>query len=592
MKQGGNKLINSIYEANLTAGEKETLRPTNQTPMEARAAFIFDKYQHRKYYDSSSLVKGSSSPTKREKKAVYKPPPAFGQSDDKDVDDFLGSRHNQREGSGFLEDFVKDRDTEWWKMNAKQRGELLNNASESTMEIQFDPLKSGQRRFSDNGPKSPRFGRGDSELAQRRQSKGLLQTLQRMESKSRLLDDIKHMNIDPDNPLPSPKRASRSSKRRERERQAKKISSLDTAEKSKSSEERKRGVNRSRSFDSPNAEDRRKTVREGGEQKPETSSGRQSTKDRRRPVPGRSRSYNDDSEEPKRTGSRAAAEERRQRALGRSSSWGDDDVEKPVSMRSGRAGDSKPSSSRRTARRGSEVGSSTTEGGWRDVDVQKPSRPAGGSEHTENSASRRNRREPKRGVGRTRSMDSDSDFGVSKPRSSRLTRPPRSSLSGELKQARGHESASDFRGFNASGSEFSTMSAGSSSRGSGAGRRSRTDDDAPASSSRSGRSRASEDSGARRGARPRSVGAKIARSSRKPSSGGTKSRSPQRDEFAGRSRGGVQAQRNTGSSSRTPSPPGNDARDRRRRQLPPASPARKSPATSNMEELGRLLSGS
>ena len=572
MKQGGNKLINSIYEANLTDGEKENFRPTNQTAMEARAAFIFDKYQHRKYYDISTFYQGSSEPAKKEKSA-YKPPPAFGQSSENEVDSFLGSRQSQRESGGFLEDFIKERDTDWWKMNAKPRGEMGNTGSDSTKEIQFEPSKSSQRRSSAQSP-----------LAQSRQSKDLLQTLQRMESKSRLLDDIKHMEIDLDNPLPSPKKASRSSKRRERDRQIKKLPTFGTVEKMPTSEDRNRGVSRSKSFDSPNVDGRRKTAREvtgGHETISEASSGRPSVKDRRRVAPGRSKSYSDDADEPRKGGSRAAAEDRRQRVLGRTSSFDEGDVEIPSSMRS-RVGESKPSSSRRTIRRGSDVDSTKLDGS-KEMEGQKLNRLAGGSEHTDTSASRRFRREPRRGVGRTRSMDSDCEFGVSKPRSSRLTRPPRSSVSGDLRMTRGHESACDFRGFDASGSELSTISAGSSNRGS-RGDRSRTDDDVPPSSSRSGRSGATDELGARRSARARSVGAKTARTSRKPS-GSNKSRSPQREEMSGRSRGA--------NSSRTPSPPGNESRRRRdMRQLPPASPARRSPGTSNIEELGRLLSGS
>lgn len=57
MKMGGNKLINEVFEMDLTEAQKSVLRPTPHTDLDARSKYIYDKYQHRKWYDGEGYKK-------------------------------------------------------------------------------------------------------------------------------------------------------------------------------------------------------------------------------------------------------------------------------------------------------------------------------------------------------------------------------------------------------------------------------------------------------------------------------------------------------------------------------------------------------
>ena len=44
MKDGGNKYLNSLFEAKLSAAQESRIKPNNKTEMEERCKYIFDKY--------------------------------------------------------------------------------------------------------------------------------------------------------------------------------------------------------------------------------------------------------------------------------------------------------------------------------------------------------------------------------------------------------------------------------------------------------------------------------------------------------------------------------------------------------------------
>jgi hypothetical protein len=51
MRAGGNKLVNAIFEANLT---DNSMKPDKHTELEERSEFIYKKYQHRQWYDPAA----------------------------------------------------------------------------------------------------------------------------------------------------------------------------------------------------------------------------------------------------------------------------------------------------------------------------------------------------------------------------------------------------------------------------------------------------------------------------------------------------------------------------------------------------------
>lgn len=53
MRLGGNKVINAMFEAKLKPAERKKTRPDNHTDLDSRSAFIYDKYQHHKWYNGT-----------------------------------------------------------------------------------------------------------------------------------------------------------------------------------------------------------------------------------------------------------------------------------------------------------------------------------------------------------------------------------------------------------------------------------------------------------------------------------------------------------------------------------------------------------
>lgn len=90
MKNGGNVLINKLFEAHLTDSQRAAVRPDKHTELDPRSHFIYDKYQHRKWYDDKLA----------RRKSTFTPPAPIGRAPSKDdplrssdaFNDFFASR--------------------------------------------------------------------------------------------------------------------------------------------------------------------------------------------------------------------------------------------------------------------------------------------------------------------------------------------------------------------------------------------------------------------------------------------------------------------------------------------------------------------
>lgn len=160
MKEGGNRLINRAFEANLTENEKTSVKPNNHTDLDERSKFIYDKYQYRRWYSEDAFKKI----TDKEKKQVV-----------------------QQKRSAEEEDFFKARTAK----NSNSRGErLAAQGSDENDWWKNDGSKGGKRKDEQpSGAQMPSNSMGP--LGDRR---NLLSTLQ-MESKSRVMSDLAGLGI-------------------------------------------------------------------------------------------------------------------------------------------------------------------------------------------------------------------------------------------------------------------------------------------------------------------------------------------------------------------------------------------------------------
>ena len=162
MREGGNKLLNSLFEAKL---KKKSVKPDNRTDLDTRSNFIYDKYQHRKWYSADGA-------TKKKRVSAFVPPAPIGETASAEEDDFFALRANNTADDDFF-----------------GAGGGSSGKGAATGEIHFDP-------------KAAQIDLGDR--------RSLVQTLTRMESKRQVLNDIKQIDIDWDSP--NPKRVSQSAR--------------------------------------------------------------------------------------------------------------------------------------------------------------------------------------------------------------------------------------------------------------------------------------------------------------------------------------------------------------------------------------------
>lgn len=163
MRKGGNKLVNALFEAKL----KDTIvKPDKYTELEERSEFIYKKYQHRQWYDPAGceVVPNNGLPE----------------------EDLFG---NGGAGSDFAE----------W-----------GNLTFPSLSLDEVEAESPQRTSQGSGVLSP-FG---SFTAGSRRN--LISTLERMESKSNVLEDITHLDVGPDptSPEPKPKKLKKKKKKK------------------------------------------------------------------------------------------------------------------------------------------------------------------------------------------------------------------------------------------------------------------------------------------------------------------------------------------------------------------------------------------
>lgn len=162
MQRGGNNLINLLFEAHLTEEQKAVVRPDKHTELDKRSSFIYDKYQHRKYYDLvKSRMKSTFEESEQRVKCVQSKRVSGGA-----FDDFFASRTKESNGD------------DWHESND---GDLIDSFL------------------------SP-------ESINKMDRKSIMDSLQRMNSKRNIVDSIGQLDIDKDNPAPSVKRLSKSMK--------------------------------------------------------------------------------------------------------------------------------------------------------------------------------------------------------------------------------------------------------------------------------------------------------------------------------------------------------------------------------------------
>jgi hypothetical protein len=170
MKNGGNKMINGLFEAKLTDKQKKAVRPDNHTDLDARSSFVYDKYQHRKWYSEEEYKK-----MKMREKADAALARKETASKAAMEDDFFAARTAKSGvcgGEHFAISSNKDDEEEWWKEDGKKEEKTSKSPK----------------------AKSNRPGKNFDFLGDRRQ---LLSSLQ-VESKSKLMSDLTGLGIDSD----------------------------------------------------------------------------------------------------------------------------------------------------------------------------------------------------------------------------------------------------------------------------------------------------------------------------------------------------------------------------------------------------------
>lgn len=113
MKQGGNSFVNDVFEMKLTDKQKVVVRPDSHTDLDSRSNYIYDKYQHRKWYSGDGYKKlklrekadsAISNLNSHKKKSAAE-------------EDFFATRTNKGGAGGdSFADVQKDED-DWWKSN-------------------------------------------------------------------------------------------------------------------------------------------------------------------------------------------------------------------------------------------------------------------------------------------------------------------------------------------------------------------------------------------------------------------------------------------------------------------------------------------
>lgn len=373
MKNGGNVLINKLFEASLTKKQADIVKPNKDTELDPRSHFIYDKYQHRKWYDAKlaqdkSLFAVNGTKEKRVSSGEF--------------DDFFALRtksaasdswHESNEDS--FDDFNPRVDMKPFpKINSKGSRDF-NNSISAMSGLESDPFN------PDSPTKFSSSARGGLSFTRTPKASGpdgrreLMKTLQRLDSKREILNTIRDFNIDQDDHLIHPRDVMQSDRR-------KKGRSSKGNEEPLDSDDRRR---------MPTDGDVRLRTRQAVSLHGSESTGSSG----RRPAPGRTKSYGSDDglEKPRRRGS-------------------DDGDARPRVSRTPSGGEGSGAPSRRQLpSRTKSIGSEDSSSKPRRRVQRTPSDDSQSLQEQSDlkEAAGRPKREPRRGVGRTRSMGADSD---------------------------------------------------------------------------------------------------------------------------------------------------------------------------------------
>jgi hypothetical protein len=136
MRQGGNRLVNALFEATLTDKQRRVVRPDNHTDLATRTDYIFDKYQHRTWFSKESY--DTFRPTDRIDAALSSL--RSHKENTKLEEDFFSQRAksaapnnntNSSSGQHFAANDKPSNDSEWWKVasTSTSNGSSISNST-------------------------------------------------------------------------------------------------------------------------------------------------------------------------------------------------------------------------------------------------------------------------------------------------------------------------------------------------------------------------------------------------------------------------------------------------------------------------------
>ena len=194
MRKGGNTLINKLFEGKLTSKQKQVVKPDEHTELDPRSNFIYDKYQHRKWFDLKAA---------------------------KDISNFQ-VQNGKRVSNGAFDDFfalrTKDAASNDWHGDAEADTPApLLRKQNAHAEPSKSMLSSFTGKTSPREPALPGIPSGRAKSLRRGQPDPrvdiLNKTLQRMDSKRELLQTIRGFEKDDADQNLSPHKIKQSSRR-------------------------------------------------------------------------------------------------------------------------------------------------------------------------------------------------------------------------------------------------------------------------------------------------------------------------------------------------------------------------------------------
>ncbi len=215
MRNGGNELVNKLFEAMLTKMQSEVVKPDKHTELDPRSHFIYDKYQHRKWYDAK-LAK---------EKSTFDRPVANGSQDKRvsagEFDDFFALRtkgaaadtwHDSNDDT--FEDFNPRGDSKPSSKQSVKNFHDMNNSISTPSAFESDAFDvASPGKFSTSARGGLSFTRTPKAATSEGRAK-LMSTLQRMDSKREILNSIRGLNIDQENQILQPGQVATSNRRK------------------------------------------------------------------------------------------------------------------------------------------------------------------------------------------------------------------------------------------------------------------------------------------------------------------------------------------------------------------------------------------